>query len=107
MSSQNSVERLQMYRKAIPFYEWFPLNEEDLKREFGVVDPLHSEPCTSCHGTGDCECSCGDIHDCEACEGEGEVGDAILFQEYAREQYNTRVAEDQKKIKRYLEEVCR
>lgn len=50
--------------KFISFEEWLADQPEEIREQKGE--------CSTCNGTGECECSCGDVHDCGKCDGTGE-----------------------------------
>ena len=58
------------FGKHYTYKEW--LEAYDITEEF--------EECSECNGDGDHECDCGDIHDCKACNGIGQV--SVQMEEY-------------------------
>ena len=52
-----------------------PVTEDESLRIPFVADIPNevSGECSDCNGSGEHECSCGDIHDCGECDGEGEI----------------------------------
>ena len=69
---------------VISFEEWLKTHQTDEDVEI---------KCGACSGTGECECHCGDAHDCGECDGSGVSKDGADL----KKKYQEQVAADLKK----------
>lgn len=87
----------------IPFIHWFRENEEDLKKEYDGLYGVQGEiRCHDCDGQGHQTCDMGHDHDCEYCDGDGWITPDVLFEEFAKDQYNQQLKNDRKKYQEFL-----
>ena len=63
----------------IDFEKWLERNPDLIDEE----NPYGE--CMTCNGTGECDCHCGDSHDCGVCRGTGFVGSKKARAIYDRE----------------------
>ena len=63
--------------KRLSFEEWKKLFTSEELEEFE-----EAYICDCCNGSGVCECDCGDIHDCKACNGDGHNTESALYKRY-------------------------
>lgn len=94
--------------KSISRWEWVEENRADLEREFKEQGTIHRydrlEECLVCDGSGidpyDPDFDCAECHG----QGDIELTDEELFDEFASESYYKQVEKDKIKIEKYQRE---
>lgn len=84
----NSTSTIQSIR-FISFRTWKKkLTNEELEKLEIIAESTEREPCSRCNASGEHECTCGQVHDCNYCDGTGykvyEEND-VLFPIYLKE----------------------
>lgn len=88
--------------RHMSFWDWRSEHRDDLRAEFEQLDPIFkddTEECEECGGNGVSEGTT-----CHKCDGDGQVemSDDELFDEYCREQYNEQRQKDKKKYEAFV-----
>ena len=93
--------------EPIPFHRWFEENREELDYLFGNLyeDPSDSKcgECGECGGRGYVVCDYNCEHDCEECDGKGDLDREDQLKAFAHEAYRVQVRDDFKKAQEYIE----
>lgn len=61
---------------------------EEYLRHNQISNEERYEQCENCNGTGECQCACGNSHDCNECNSTGKIDTEI--EEYYRKKEEQR-----------------